>query len=61
MSDKKSMLVATAANMNVPEEDYESARTLLAGGDTSRTAIELMRKSVEERKKLSVSLLRKTK
>lgn len=51
MSGKKSMLVTTAENMNVPEEDYESARTLLAGGDTSRTTIELMRKNVEERKK----------
>ena len=56
MSDKKSMLVTTAANMNIPEEDYKSARTLLAGGDTSRTTIELMRKSVEERKK-AVSVL----
>lgn len=56
MSDKKSRLVTTAANMNIPEEDYESARTLLAGGDTSRTTIELMRKSVEERKK-AVSVL----
>lgn len=56
MSGKKSMLVTTAENMNVPEEDYESARTLLAGGDVSRTAIELMRKNVEERKK-AVSVL----
>lgn len=56
MSDKKSMLVTTAENMNVPEEDYESAKMLLAGGETSRTAIELMRKNVEERKK-AVSVL----
>lgn len=56
MSDKKSMLVTTAANMNIPEEDYESARTLLSGSDTSRTTIELMRKNVEERKK-AVSVL----
>lgn len=56
MNNEKSMLVTTAENMNVPEEDYESAKTLLAGGDVSRTAIELMRKNVEERKK-AVSVL----
>lgn len=51
MSDKKSMLVTTAANMNIPEEDYETARALLVQGDTSASNIELLRKKVEERKK----------
>lgn len=56
MNGKKSQLVPTAATMNIPEVAYESARELLAGGDTSQTAIELMRKNVEERKK-AVSVL----
>lgn len=51
MSDKKSMLVTTAATINIPEEDYEAARTLLVQGDTSASNIELLRKKVEERKK----------
>lgn len=51
MNDKKSLLVPTAADMNVSEEDYETARMLLVQGDSSQTNIELLRKNVEERKK----------
>ncbi len=51
MNDKKNLLVSTAADMNVPEEDYETVRMLLTQGDASQSNIELLRKNVEERKK----------